>query len=336
MVSEHGCIRILREAMALQGLGHQVEVACPEPMWGRERLDAFHLFLGAEQLRRTVLASRAEVVHVFNEPDTLVPIVKASAGNRPVIFDVQDLNSLRWERFPDKDEVAAFEAADGIVHISPACRRVAEAHHGPKPGAMLACYVNESFYADPKELPEPCWNSMVYEGGLSVGSHRADGLGDFRALEPVVAAFAEQGFAVHLFPAGQPPAPGAYENLGAVVHGGLAYPSLLRAIRPYGVGFVGSPFATPLMSAALPNKLYEYISQGVVPVCWNATTAGNFVEGTGIGIALEGLQDLREQIMPRVKACRKRLLERRREWTMEKHIGALDELYQVVQQKVAA
>lgn len=327
MVSDHGYVRMLREAIALKGRGHIVDVACFGNLFGRERVDTFGLYRDYAQLDRVVRASGADVFHVFNEPDDLVPIVKQAAGNRPVVFDVQDLNSLRWGKRPDEAEESAFDAADGVIHISEPCRRAAEKWHGKKPSALLACYVNDEFHID--QLPRPCWESLVYEGALATSQVEEGGLGNIRGLEDVVRAFCSQGFEVHLYPAGDPPPPGHYESLGAVVHGGLAYPSLLRALRIYGFGFVGGPFKTPLMDAALPNKLYEYMSQGVVPVVWNAQTAAEFVEKEGIGIALDGLENLPDQLC-RKRQCRKRLLARRHEFTMERHIEGVEALYREV------
>lgn len=323
MVTQYGCIRVLREALALKAHGHEVDVACPGNLFGREHLDTFSLYRGHDQLQRVVRASPADVIHVFNEPDDLVPVVR-EATSRPIVFDVQDLNSLRWGGVPSVEESAAFEAADGIVHISEPCREVAERHHGVKPSALLACYVNERFYS--KSLPVPTPEAVVYEGGLATSATEG-GVGNIRGLEAIVRAFRNQDFEFHLYPAGEPPPAGHYEQFGAVVHGSLFYPSLMQALRIYAFGFVGFPFSTPLGDAALPNKLFEYISQGVIPLVYNAATAAEFVEREGIGIAVTSLENLWEQVFPRSAHIREYLLGRRYDFTMEKRIGALEELY---------
>lgn len=325
LIAQYGYVRVLREALALQERGHHVAVLCAGDMFGRELLGGFGLYRGHAQLARVVQDSRADLFHVFNEPDTLVPVVKATTGNRPVVFDVQDLQSLRTGEEPSAEERAAFTAADGVVHVSEPCRAAAEKWHGKKPSALLACYVNRRFSVGPS-LRQPCWGAVVYEGAVSTSS-TTPGVGNIRGLEEVVRAFTQQTFEFHLFPAGNPPPYGVYENLGAVVHGGLPYASLLRALQVYGMGFVGFPFSTPLGEAALPNKLFEYMSQGVVPVVLNAGTAGELVEQEGVGVQLRGLEGLHKQLFPKAYQCRKRLLVKRWRWTMEEHIGRVEELY---------
>jgi len=61
----------------------------------------------------------------------------------------------------------------------------------------------------------------------------------------------------------------------------------------------------------------------------HAGRAAEFGRAHGVGIALEGLDHLREQLAGG-PAIRKRILERRHEWTMERHIGAVTGVYQEV------
>ena len=121
----------------------------------------------------------------------------------------------------------------------------------------------------------------------------------------------------------------AYLNAGGVVITRLPYTLMLTAVRPFAFGLVGASRDYPLMQAAMPNKLFEYISQGVVPVCYNADAAADFCLEHGIGIRLDGLDNLREQLAdgPQI---RERLLNKRHEWTMEANIKTVDDLYQEV------
>jgi hypothetical protein len=333
-VSDHGCIRVFKEAEALAQQGVRVDLTARVQPFGVNVFHTFSVHRDAESLKRVVESSRADIVHVHNEPDWMVGAAR-EATQKPIVFDVHDLNSLRYLAAPDEHERRAFEAADGIVHVSDPCREAAERHHGNgKPTGVLPCLVNERFLAEP--LPaEPCWDSMVYEGGLdprpvqNVGGKQVVSA---RAIHAAVQAFARAGYQPYLYPAtttwNDPTY--IYESLGAVVAPGrLDYVSLLRALRAYGYGFVGSPHDAPLMQAAMPNKLFEYISQGVVPVVFNAGRAAAFVREHGLGIVLEGLDNLREQLVPGPEV-RRRILERRHEWTMERHIGAVTQVYQEV------
>lgn len=339
MVARHACNRVVKEAVALKQRGHVVDGVAQEVMFSFDQFETYGLYHDAEQLKRAVRASRADIIHVHNEPDWMVGFCR-EATDRPIVFDVHDLESLRWQRPPDPVELAAFAAADGFVHTSDVCAAAAAKYHGTaKPVAVLPCYTNEGFYPGEGADVEPSWGTVVYEGGLSTSSVRkvSEELTevDMRGHEPIVEAFVSQGFYFHLYPS-VPRADSVYENLGAVVSQPLPYPTLMIALRSYGYGFVGGAHQAPLLDAAMPNKLFEYIAQGVVPVVWNCRRAARFVQEHGVGIVLEGLGNLREQLAQGPE-IRKRVLAKRREFAMERHIGVVEDLYaQVLGARAAA
>lgn len=333
MVVNHGCVRVVKESIALKKRGHTVDLVCGELMFAANRFDTFSLFHDAAQLHRTVRASHAQIIHVHNEPDWLVDVCKDAAGSRPVVFDVHDLESLRWQRDPDADERRAFASADGFVHVSDICQVIAHANHpkhSDKPTAILPCYINGEFYApDFRNALSPAWNTVVYEGGLALSTDvppgSPPGTGNFRGLEPLVTAFTAADYNVHLYPS-RALDHSVYEDRGAVVQGTLHFPILLRALRTYGYGLVGGPVETPLMHAALPNKLFEYISQGVVPVVYKADRAARWVEETGMGIVLRDLDDITDQL-GRGPFARIGINKGRWHFTMERNIVAIESLY---------
>lgn len=333
MISRHSCIRVFKEGHALKRRGQYVELAAMMSTFGYNAFDTFSLYSDRDMLQRYVkeASKRVDLFHVHNEPDWLVRAVR-EVTDKPIIYDIHDLESLRWQREPDQDELDAFGMSQGWVHVSEPCRIAAEKIHGAdKPSVTLPCYANEVFF---HENPgDPSWNTVVYEGGLATTSalpaHRDDEQGtNFRNYVPVVKAFGEQGYNFMLFTTAQV-TPGKYENVGGVVLGALSYYAMLMAIRPYGFGFVGASVKYPIMDGAMPNKLFEYISQGVVPVVYNAEEAGNFVEDLGIGIKLTSLDNLREQLK-RGPECRERLLEVRDALAMERHIDGVIDLYEEV------
>jgi hypothetical protein len=84
------------------------------------------------------------------------------------------------------------------------------------------------------------------------------------------------------------------------------------------------------MMAAMPNKLFEYMSQGVVPLILNAAEAGKFCrENGGIGVEVESLDDLHE-ILLAGRVARERILATREEMVMENHIQPLIDLYEEI------
>jgi len=340
MVADHGCIRVVKQSLALQARGHWVEIVTRQEPFAFNRFDRVSLWHDREQLIRAVRDARGDVVHVHNEPDWLVAAAREGTS-RPIVYDIHDLDSLRMQAAPVADEVSAFACADGYVHVSEPCRQAAEAthpEHAGKPAVVLPCYVNAELYA--ASVPQASPDSLVYEGGLSVSAavepHYDASIVPIRHLAPMVESAIAAGFHVGLCPAAPLP-DHTYANLGAAVWGPLPYPLMLRSLRPYGWGFVGACANMPLMQAAMPNKLFEYLSQGVVPVVYQADTAAEFVREHGIGVVLESLDDWSPVREADHQALRARVLEMRHQWAMERHIGLIERLYaDVLREKTRA
>lgn len=332
MVSNHGCIRVFKESMALMERGYTVDIVANQAPFGYNKFETLSVFHDREQLKRIIAASPADIFHVHNEPDWLVYETREATG-KPVVYDIHDLESMRWDAEPDDDENKAFAAADGYVHVSHTCREAAYKYHTPKPDTVLPCYaLREYVVENPGDVSV---NSIVYAGGLSsapLTEETPQGTRmNMRNYGAAVEAFTKQGFNFHLISASRLNDL-YYENLGGVVSSELVYPVLMRALRPFGFGLVGSVVPTPLMQAAMPNKLFEYLTQGVVPVLLNMDEAGEFVRSRGIGYVLNGLDNLRDQLAGH-EQTRKRLLEQRHEFVMESHIDAVIDLYRKVMEE---
>lgn len=339
MVSDHGCIRVSKMGRALAQAGHLVELLTHSGLpFGFDAFTTVGVWADEAQLRRAVMFSKAQVFHVHNEPDWFVAVVKEAAGGRPVIYDVHDLESLRnWGSGADKHELAAFAAADGIIHVSEPCKQIAEQTHpesAKKPNRVIYSFVNEMFVQD-APLPSPCWHSVVYEGGVSAdefGPTRSGEKGyNMRWYVPVAQALQKAGLAFTVYAASGQDVGTAYQDAGAVVAEALQYPTLLRALRIHGWGLVGAVHSFPLMHAAVPNKLFEYISQGVVPLVLNSETSAAFVRSYQCGIVLDGLEQIEAQIQDYDwNHLRQNVLALRSMMTMETQVSQLIALYEEV------
>jgi len=329
MVSYSGCIRVFKEAYALKKRGYTVDLLATKKAFGFNHYDTFGMYFDKEQLIRAVQASPADIFHVHNEPDWIVSATR-EATNKPVIFDVHDPESMRWVAEPDQDEYDAYKSADALIFTSNGCMNYAMKFHEKKPTLVLPCYALED-YANPY-ITNVSWSSVVYEGGLSEGRNDYKGLIhgresalDMRDYTEVVEAFINQGFNVFLFGANKK-AYKVYEDLGAVVTGGIHYPNLMTALRPFGLGLVGATRSYELMEAAMPNKLFEYLSQGVVPVLMNMTEAYEYVKEKNIGIKLESFNNIGEQLAE-AKSMKENILKYMPDYFMENHIDGVISLY---------
>ena len=322
------CIRSFKETMPMIARGHEVEVVARSHTFGFNIYTRVYTWGDLKQLARTIETSQADVIHVHSEPDWLVSFAKEHAGTRPVVYDCHDPESMRTWSAPGKDEIEAFKAADAIIHVSEPCRVHCESYHGKgKPTITLYSFVNGNFYNQSRDVN---WSSICYEGGLTTEVSEGK-FAHFRNLTYVVQKFVEAGFNVSLFAAGSAEIDLTYESIGALMVRDLPYTTMLTGIRNHAFGFVGSPAVTKLMNAAMPNKLFEYISQGVVPVCWNADTAGEFVQRNGVGIWLKpenDLGNLRDELLSRGPAMRRNLLRIRDRWKMETQAEPLEKFYQ--------
>lgn len=321
------CIRAFKQSKIMLERGHQMEAVAQAHGFGFNIYTLAYSWADKKQLATVIRESKADVIHVHTQPDWLVAFAKEHAGFRPVVMDVHDPESLRTLQPPNQHEIDAFKFADGIIHVSEPCRTHCEKLHGAgKPTELIYSYVNGNFYNKASDVN---WMSICYEGGLTTRKVDESGQAFYRNYTYPVQKFIEGGYNVSLFAAGFEEIDPTYEGMGALVVRDLHYTSMLNAIRNHAFGLVGAAASFRLMHAAMPNKLFEYISQGVVPVVWNADTAGEFVAKHGIGIWLKGDDDLTDMPakLSRGPACRKNLLNVRDKWRMETQAEAMEKFY---------
>ena len=343
-IARRTCVRVMKEALALQSQGHKVELFSQCAFYEAEELDGIHAFFTPEQLQKTIKSSQADIFHVHNEADWLVKVVKEASGGRPVVFDCHDLNSLSDDLSePLQDEKDAFGYADGLVHVSYGHKAECEKRHGnSKPAMVLPSLVNQRHVPPASMLSEPNWKAICYQGGLSVDqsitpmpeTKRADGATrifvQYRALHPVVRAFSSQGYNFYLFSAEmQPMEEMSYFNAGGIMVQPILYPIMLKAIRNFAFGFCGAPYPFVLMLTALPNKFFEYISQGVVPVIYNSDETAQYARQFGVGIVLNSLENLPAQLecAPEIRV---NIMAQRERMVMEGFIHYLIAFYETL------
>lgn len=342
MVTDHACIRVIKEGIALLYKGYEVHLMARVDAFAFNLFTSFTKYVNEEHGTKVIqhYARFVDIVHCHNEPDEIVTMAR-NATDKPVIFDVHDLDSMRRDDVPTEKETKAFEAANAFVHVSEPCRKYAENLHGSdKPTIILHPYVNERWVPKPEKLiPDPCQHSLVYQGGLSMkpeiskyipetGEHRT--MANYRYLVPLADAFINAGYEMTIFAVTEVGLP-IYHNLGVCVVDKVVYPLMLRGLRPHGLGFVGACDSFVLMESAMPNKLFEYISQGVIPLILCASEAAKYVQERECGIVLKSLKHVREQIEAHdMKKLRANVLKQIPELTMENNIEPLEKLYQEV------
>jgi hypothetical protein len=265
-----------------------------------------------------------DVFHVHNEPDHLVEWVR-EISDKPIIYDCHDLQSMRTGADPDMNEIAAFELSDYVIHVSEPIAKQAEETHGPHDHSIIKSWVNERFFSvDPIQ---PAWKSICYQGGLS-NTDNVDGLVSYRYQLPWAAWAVKQGYHVTMYAANR----GDYSNYvpyGIIVHQVLPYPEMFVALQLHSMGFVGSTVKIPIMMQAVPNKLFEYMSQGVVPIIHWADEAWNQIKDLDCGVNINNIENLEDQLGD-IKKLYKNVLQARWNFVFEKQIPEIVKIYERV------
>jgi hypothetical protein len=337
MVSAHACIRILKYAIALRAEGHTVILLTSDrETHGHFNYDFIVRYNNGDQFISALrsLSSTVDLWHVHNEPDSLVPVVRQTCPQSIIIYDIHDPNHLRGELYASQDEINSMEMANAYIHVSDKCLELTnQKFPNTKPSIVIHSYVNRMFMVESTRLPqEPCWNSIVYEGGLMSEPPQKAPSGEvtinLRYLPAIFSSLISQKFHVHIHPAADQNYT-VYFGVGAFVSPATTYPNMLVSLRPHGFGFVGAAYKSPLMDAAMPNKLFEYMSQGVIPIVYNADTAARYVTENRCGYAIEDIRDTRSKLID-YKQTRKNVLDLRRTMFFETQTNKIVDFYNQV------
>lgn len=347
-LQQQPCIRTLKYAAGLRALvpGLRLGFACRGRTLsdfygtGDELFDRWWPLMGDPrgEIRDVVTAFKPDLVHSHNLPDQLTVLALEVTGGRiPVIHDVHDFASLR--RTPYRDgfpppgdplllERRAVEGSDALVTVSDVLlAEIAARYQLPGHTLVFANYVVGASL--PEELPpwgrprDGAWR-LVYQGTLFDDGGHYDLRDIFRAL-------ARGGIELHLYPVRSAP---AYQALaGVCCHDTLDPHALLRALPRYDYGWAGFNAALngAHLDTVLPNKLFEYLGCGLPVLTLRHHALERFVREHGVGLVLEGVDDVGAQLAAiDLPALRRQVIALRGQFTVERNIHRLVELYEAV------
>lgn len=335
MVSMHGCIRVFKETHILQQAGHTVHHLAMSETFGWNKYETHTLYADEESgIRAVQLMDRAgiDIFHVHNEPDWIVSMVRKGT-DKPIVYDIHDLEHLRHAGGPGPEECNAVHDCDAVIHTSTYTQDKYNSTHGAKPidGVVLP-KVPRDFLVPEKLANTYAPYTLVYQGGLAEQEQReygSDGImyENYRYYVQMVQGMALCGFQSYLFSASHL-AGGIYEGAGAIVFPSQPWIQLLKAISPYQIGFVGATTHCELMQYSSPNKLYEYMAAGVVPVIMYAEHAAKRAEELGVGIILNVEKPIQGQLdQDEIIARHNTLMDVREEITMEDELPVIEGIY---------
>ena len=343
MVAGHCCIRVQKMAIPLIEKGHEVHLIGSKIPGFYEQYKSFALCCDIEQylesIKLHVDAGNVDVFHCHNEPSWFVTAIKELC-DVPVILDVHD--SFLTRSTPD-EAVAALDRQEKHVRVSVEERNNCQLADGLVfPGDDFRALVTTEFALDQPCLTLPSYvprrfyqhsaadwhGGMVYEGKVNLPSETKGYNSGFNYCDytDVATRAASMGMDFHLYAGRQDDKFREHYKDKAFIHRPLDYGELVARIGRHDWGLVGNTVKTQQWKVAMPNKLFEYIAAGMPVVSMNADHCSRFLEQTGMGITVEGPEELGGRWAEH-RTCRKRVVKERQKWNMNAHIHELESFY---------
>lgn len=266
----------------------------------------------------------AELKHHFEGCDVIMArnleqlaIAARVAGERPLVYECLDIHRLLLgSSFPAKS-VQALEAAllprcELVITSSPAFIRE---HFSKRPVKAPIALVENKLLIDPLDPPaQPTQDAPRREGPITIGW-----FGMLRCQRTL--AFLEDlvdatDGAIEVLIAGKPSKAElpdlpqrARTRTGITFHGAYTYADLLALYGQCDFAWSIDWFEEGLNSAwLLPNRLYEAITYGCVPIALGGVEVGRWLEAEGVGLRVADAEDAKAQLlaMTRKEAARLR------------------------------
>lgn len=338
-----------RLARSLAAAGHRVRVLWrfpwPDPM---PFLDApaVQWVEGRDLRAHAERDTWTEVYHVSQEPrhEWMPAEVLAGRGKGvAVVLDLRDPGSMSarvlWQgpaappscsqNLATLWETLALRSVDGLVHVSPDCQRWLEWWH-PEAGRCPSTVVWSAVSAEQLTDLDTERQGMVYCG--NIGEPGSGNTRDYvRALEGFrqVDPWGADPVTIHLDHPEVTPAGRAYQERGFLVLPRVPQEELTRRLSYFRWGLWANTVPMqPLLRAALPNKLFEYLAAGTVPVVLNCPASASLVRQWGVGVAGDTLLEVLAQMTPeRWEECHAAIRANRQTFTMEAQVPRLVEVY---------
>lgn len=320
VVAHRTCSRTIKQMAALSSLVDLHLVTHTPPLADLFKTVSF--FHNPEELRRTLERFKdMDIIHVVSEPSWVVIPCKEILPNKKIVYDWHDAQIWRSERAEDAsaEERLVSNWVDAIIVPSESCKQLIDTN---LPCVVLPPYVNEVHIA------YNAWGylgGIVYEGRLDPPKQK-DFMGYAKYID-LAKEFDKEGIAFNVFSpsASKPEVREAYKDI-CTLNQGVPHDRLIGLLGVYDWGLCGNLGKFREWDVAMPNKLFEYMAGGIPIIALNARETGLFVERHGVGISVNSIQEIKDRWDER-DLCQKNVMLKRHQFTMEKHIGIVTDLY---------
>lgn len=297
-VAPHACIRVLKQAIGLQFLGHEVVLLSkivanaeirgmypPIMMWENRhdlglKLD---IALGNCDPSETV-------VHVHNEPSWPGWFAKAhlmsNGCETPVVFDCHDLNAMRFG-VSEVHESESIANVDAVVTPSKAYAEGVRMFFGVDAGKPVETVYSAMPAAWCMSETFPYVGGCCYEGGVSSAE------GSYSDYRDIAEHLQKNGVPLYVYSARSHEARNYYD-FGTIFQEKVPYQNLLQSLgrHKWGLCGPGSMDKSTQWDRAMPNKLFEYLACGLPILTWGASEVAEFVRAHDCGMVLETWKDI--------------------------------------------
>lgn len=301
------CIRTYKIARVMKDEGYKVYLlyTLAPPYAAYEQFeDIFEKIWGfssAKGVLDFISNSEFDIVHCSNEPDILVNI--AQKGNKPVIADTHDMQSIRSDVGIDTLvlEYLANTYSDGTMYTSKYGAEIAKDKYRLEEKKVF--FVNNLVMEQhpiPRRLPKLSSFDhtihCVYEGGV-VGNDKYS----HRFFDDMWKKITDAGVHIHFYSPSNIEYCKRLEKISCRIHyeGCIGGDKLIIEMTKYDCGLAVYNCIDNnrlLLEGASPNKLYEYISAGIPVISAGINSLKEFVEQYQVGVELDFSENIRHQL----------------------------------------
>lgn len=206
----------------------------------------------------------------------------------PYILIASDIGGMRW---PHKKAIESDIVLDAraVLTNTPDTLAWMQENYGLVGGEtiMLRPLADDLDFEPLEKLPG---RNLVYAGGLTANESKYD----YRDYLDIFALLEDAGWKIHLYPSwGHTRDLTPYEQRGYVIHQAVDQSRMYREMSQYQAGFQGYGFGVSqhYIEAALPNKLWDYLSAGIPTLGYNTGRGGAIYDGKW-GVVADTAEDI--------------------------------------------